>query len=228
MIIAIAITVSSLSFARGEDGQAIIHEYDLFSNGDDIGDLTVTRKQGQTQNDLIIDSNVLVQVSNIFWNWSMSLDRHYEFNEEGIKSFSHTLVEDGNTSHMKGERQDTFIQAKAGENDFVEIESKYFDATLEGLPRHIMKSDSIVPQTDIRLLDTTTLSIEPYTILEHGHQAITAGGNKYTCRLVKMKTPVGDSTYWIAEDDLGAFVVKESGTDADGPYEVVMKEQKKR
>jgi hypothetical protein len=38
--------------------------------------------------------------------------------------------------------------------------------------------------------------------------------------------PNGKSIYRLAEDELGAFIVKDSGKDDDGPNEIILKQYK--
>jgi len=226
IVVAVVICFSSLSLANDKPIQRTVRSYDIIADGEDVGDLTVTRRRGQNQTDLIILSNTKVMLSGFMWSWNMSLDSRYEFSEGVIKSFDHKLVEDGKTSRVSGGRLGDFIQTKNGKNGFVTIDTASFDATLEGVVNYVMNSSSVALGTEIQMLDTVELTIRPYTVMGLDQQAMTIGGIEYACRLVKMKTPEGYSTYLLAEDDLGAFLVKESGADEDGPYEIRMKESR--
>ena len=51
---------------------------------------------------------------------------------------------------------------------------------------------------------------------------MTIAGNTFSCRLIDFQTQTSSGKRWIAKDAMGTFLVKEMGSDEDGPYSVLI------
>lgn len=200
--------------------------YDIISGGESIGDLTVTRKRGKNPGELIVEPKTIIRLSGFMWSFSLTLDSRYQFDQSGVTAFNHTITEDDQTIRVTGKKEGSMVKAtiKAqGEDEGnVNLDTGSFDATLEGFPRYLSSKLPIQSGTEVRLLDTAEFEVVNYVIKGQKQGAFTLHGKKYDCEIVTFKTPEGESSMWIAKDELGPFMVQEVGTDADGPYQVVM------
>lgn len=231
IVLTLCITTAAIAFAAGSQLDSTVRTYDIISDNEDIGDFTVTRKRGANPEEVGIHSKTKIALSGFLWSYSLTMDSRYEFKGAVLQAFDHTIIEDGNKSTIKGKQGRDLIKATIKEADATkpqtaEIDSRSYDATLEGFPRYAIKALPVKPGTEIKLLDTVEFTIVPYTMLSHEEGSVTILKKQYDCNIFKLKTPEGESTYWIAQDDLGPFLVKESGKDQDGPYEVLMRESK--
>lgn len=53
------------------------------------------------------------------------------------------------------------------------------------------------------------------------------GGRVFHCRVVHIDAPKKEISYWIAEDEIAPFLVKERGNDEDVAYEILLREYNK-
>lgn len=97
-----------------------------------------------------------------------------------------------------------------------------FDIALCRLPSVLQLEPNGMKNRKVRILDTTELEIKTYIIEEATPEQIEIAGQVFRCRGFNITKPQGKSTYWLAEDALGAFIVKESGKDGDGPYKIIL------
>ncbi len=94
-----------------------------------------------------------------------------------------------------------------------------FDTTMCELPAYLLK----LPEKEenrFRILDTSELEIESVAVTRKGNEKIVWAGRKFACRVFLVEAKKSQSTYWIAEDTLGAFIVREKGEDSDGVFEI--------
>lgn len=92
-----------------------------------------------------------------------------------------------------------------------------FDTTLSGLPACLLRIKQ-KEEKQLKILDTSELKVESVVVTAKGSEQITLAGQQFFCMIFYVKAKNGHSTYWVAEDSLGAFIVKEQGKDADGPF----------
>lgn len=102
-----------------------------------------------------------------------------------------------------------------------------FDTTLFQLPSVLLLEPNGLKNKKVRVLDTSQLETKAYMIEEAAPEQIEMTGRGFRCCVFNITKPQGKSTYWLAEDALGAFIVKESGKDDDGPYEIILKKYDK-
>lgn len=97
-----------------------------------------------------------------------------------------------------------------------------FDTTSGQLASFLMRKPKGLKKEKVKVLDTSELKIETLIIEEANQEQIKIAGRTFKCRVFNITKPQGKSTYWLAEDALGAYIVKESGKDGDGPYEMIL------
>jgi hypothetical protein len=112
------------------------------------------------------------------------------------------------------------------QDEDLRIPLKDFDATIRGLPFYLQRHNYQLRKNEIRLLDTEQLEVERYSIKLLGEERINLGGQIFLCRVVLLISPNSEISYWIAEDKIGPFLVKESNKDDEGTYEILLKEYK--
>lgn len=101
-----------------------------------------------------------------------------------------------------------------------------FDSALCMLPYVLLFDHNDIKNRKVRILDTTELETKDYMIEEVSPEQIEIAGQTFRCRVFNAAKPKWESTSWLAEDELGGFLVKESGKDEDGPYEIILKQYK--
>ncbi len=105
----------------------------------------------------------------------------------------------------------------------VRIPLNTFDTTTTQLVSFLMNKPKGLQKETFKVLNTAELTIETLTLEEVKQEQLELSGQTFNSRVFKATKAKGESTYWLAEDDLGAFLVKESGKDKDGPYEIILK-----
>ena len=110
-------------------------------------------------------------------------------------------------------------EEKEGE---LQIPLQDFDAALREFPLFFQRQNYRIPANQLRLLDTETLEINRYSAEYLGEEELNAAGQIFHCHVVSLKTKKREMTYWIAEDELSAFIVKERGKDDGVAYEIVL------
>jgi hypothetical protein len=99
-----------------------------------------------------------------------------------------------------------------------------FEIAYWQLPSFLMKKPKGLGKGKVRLLDASELKIETYKFEEMEQELIETAKRTFKCRVYSITNPKGKSRYWLTEDELGAFIVKEYGRDDDGPYEILLKQ----
>jgi len=242
--------------------------YDLISDGDDIGDISITRtRHVDAENSFYtVEENISSKVSSFWGQWEMTLTGKTVVNNDGIVSFDYKIKENKENWRIFGERHNlefwcsarkvltknekdeedilaisSMVAAKtipyAGEaltvigmlnNDGdregeIRIPLHSFETTSGQLASFLKRKPKGLKKEKVKVFDTSELKIEPHIFEEANQVQIRISGRTFNCRVFKATKPKGESTYWVAEDDLGAFLVKESGKDGDSPYEVILK-----
>jgi hypothetical protein len=94
---------------------------------------------------------------------------------------------------------------------------------LRELPLFLQRHNYRLPANELRLLDTETLQVKPYSVEQRGEEELSLDGRTFHCRVFSITASKKESSYWIAEDELGAFLVKERGKDEGVAYEILLK-----
>jgi hypothetical protein len=102
-----------------------------------------------------------------------------------------------------------------------------YDATNQDFPLLFKRNNYSFAGKDIRLLDTENLEVRHYIIEQIGEEKLEAASKTFQCRTVCLKAPKIDVCYWIAEDEIGAFLVKEQGEEEGIAYEIMLKAQQR-
>ncbi len=244
--------------------------YDLFTNGNNRGNISMSRSQyGDGENRLyIIKESVFVTISGFWENWEITSTGETVLDKKGfLVRFDNKIKENKNNWRVFGERHDLELWCGARkvltseereEKDILALSSAVaaktipyagealtvfgllsphsdqegeiripldsFDTTLAQLGSVLLNKPQGVKKEKIRVLDTSELKTETYIFNELAPSEITTAGQTFYCRIFNATHPQGKSTYWLAKDTLGAFFVKESGKDDDGPYEIILKQ----
>jgi hypothetical protein len=103
------------------------------------------------------------------------------------------------------------------------IPLKDFDATLRELPLYLKRSGYDVHDRKLRLLDTENLEVQRYSLELMGEKELNLAGKTFQCRIVRIKAPRRDIRYWITEDEISPFLVKEQGKDDGVDYEIILR-----
>jgi hypothetical protein len=103
------------------------------------------------------------------------------------------------------------------------IPGNLFDTSATMLENYLLKNTEKMHNRTVRILDSTELSIETIRVDNAGQEQVAAAGQSFRCHVFRITTSEGQSTSWVAEDSMGAFLVKESGKDEDGAYEIRLK-----
>jgi hypothetical protein len=98
-----------------------------------------------------------------------------------------------------------------------------FDITATELPAYLLKHQNDLNHKSVRVLDTTELKIRTSLFEEMDHKTLEFAGVVFTCRTFSANDGNEQVNYLIAQDHLGPFMVKVSGRNEDGPYEILLK-----
>ncbi len=242
--------------------------YDLILDGDDIGDISITRmRHDDGENSLYTrEENISSKVSSSLGVWEMKLAGKTVVNNNSIVSFDYKVTENKQNWRIFGERHDSELWCAArriltknekDEEDIlaisfmvaaetvpyvgeaftalelliadddregeIRIPLSSFDTTSSQLASFLMSKPNGFKKEKIKVLNTAELKIETVKFEEMSQEKFELSGQNFTCRVFKSTKSKGGAIYWIAEGELGAFLVKESGNDDDGPYEVILK-----
>lgn len=106
------------------------------------------------------------------------------------------------------------------------IPGDQFDTTAMELPRYLLNHQTGLGETAVGVLDTGQLEIKSWHFSPAGQEVLALAGREFSCWKFSGKSDGEHSLYWVARDKLGAFVVRETGKDKDGPYEIRLKSYK--
>ena len=70
----------------------------------------------------------------------------------------------------------------------------------------------------LRVLDLDRFEIIDVTSRDIGRERV----DGFDCRIVRFRSSVASGKRWVASDELGMFLVKEEGSDEDGPYSLTL------
>ncbi len=248
-------------------GSHVSYGYDLILNGNDVGDLSTTRKQDLNDETLLVQTSFTLKLAGWFGNYDLTSSGEVIVDRMGILKFDNIITEDGQTFRLVGERhneelwcsaKEVFTQKEQEDVAVVDlavsvattvipyaggslsvvslldnknsgrgelrIPMTLFDTSATILSTFLVENKDSMTNRSVRILDTTDLSIETVEVNKKGQEQITVAEQTFKCHVFDVKTSEGQSVYWIAEDLLDPFLVKETGKDTDGDYEVRLKE----
>ncbi|MCG8382219.1 MAG: hypothetical protein MJA28_08390 [Gammaproteobacteria bacterium] len=108
----------------------------------------------------------------------------------------------------------------------IRIPMKSFVSTVEKLPSLARTHGYRLSGIKVEFLDSGELEIVSYVLNSVEQETLSIDGHEYDCYVIEAKTPEGEAKYWIAEVQGEVFLVRETGHDSDGPYEIVLRELK--
>lgn len=267
VLLAVLMVISTTQAQAGEQlwESTISHQYDIFSDGKDIGDIRVTRSRKEKDEEKLYrtEDATNVKVAGTWGSWEMSATGETITDEQGLFRFDQKIVENGKRWRITGSRQEEELWCSArqvqtkkekenddligiskmvlaetvpyagqamtvlgllseeGEGDF-QIPLDSFDVTPQQLPGFLTETAKGLKDKQIRILDITELEIIEFIFTEIASETIQTGDKSFKCRVFTATSSSGNFTYWLAEDVLGGFFVKQKGKDKNGPYEIVL------
>lgn len=261
---AILMPISSTS---AEDLSLIETTYDVRSENENIGTLTLLRSRVEhnAQPAIEITTSMNLHVEHFLGDYTLNTKSISISTEDGIQIFDHKISENDKHYRITGEHHDqelwvsarqiltpAELDEKALADAAVGVASSaipylglatsllsgdqegdgripldLFDGISDQLPA--LLSEGLViskkPQA-LQVLDTATLNIESGEYKMTGTEVITAAGMEFTCWVIQAQSPNKQWQMWIAEDAMGPFILRETGTDEDGPYALELKTYK--
>ncbi len=244
----IVLTGLYLQPAMSEEGTSVTLVYDLLLDGDDAGDVTTSRAV-LSDGILRIRTTTECKLSGWWGDWSLASSEEVLVDDVGVRRFDHEITEDDKTWLITGERHNHALWISAREiltkkeeedaggdmtpvsllkdgrdgQGSARLPLEEFDVSATELPLFLLKNKDALKKKKVRVLDTAEMEIRPCIIEGIGRETITLAARGFSCHKFSVKTDDGRTTYWIARDDLGAFMVKEEGKDKDGSHVVILK-----
>jgi len=103
------------------------------------------------------------------------------------------------------------------------IAMKDFDLTEEQISAYISQQGYNFVDHAVKILNTETLKIEQYVMNTKGKMVLSLADRAFDCHVIHITGKGRDTTYWIAEENDHAFLIKETGKDSGDAYEVRLK-----
>jgi len=222
--IAVALGMISL-LAIGSAQTAQDLDYDVFADGERIGSMSVLTRAGGNDSTAAVETVVRVKLRvKRFFSTVFSLDSE-ETNLVGaaglLRHDSRSKI-DGIRVAVRGARGDGVFTLRVetnGETQTYLIALNDFDcSSIEG-PR----LEFAVPGATLhfRVLDLDRLEIIERSFTWVGDETVRVNGRPVACRVVDVSDSFSRSRRWIARDSIETLI-KEEGTDEDGPFRIVL------
>lgn len=103
-----------LSSALAMAGDQVVSSYDLLMEGDDVGDITVTRTRGPDDT-ISVQTSLGIKLSGWFWSFELSSTGEVIVDSAGILEFDHRITVAGESYHLVGERHNKELWCSARE-----------------------------------------------------------------------------------------------------------------
>ena len=211
--------------------QTIQATYDIFMKKDKVGtqDIRRTRTKHREQPAVRIETTVSIRVKFFVFKYSLDAKESGVLGADGLLAYFADATEDGKKTHVQGRLRDDVLAMDLREGKksrHLDFRTSAFDATsLDLVENKIQKG---TPARQFKILNLDVLAIEDQTRAYVGEKSHRVGEKTFACRAISFKGPGASGERWIAEDDQGPFLVKETGTDKDGPYSVILTSYTKR
>ena len=138
--------------------------------------------------------------------------------QNGVRRLLSRAVIDGDSVDIVGQRDDevfAFQVRTEEETTRIEIPRESYDTTSAENPVPLLSADGDTVR--LRVLDLDRLEVFERRFTWIRSERVDVEGNLILCRVIEFEDPYEAGTQWVAAD---GTLIKETGTDEDGPYVV--------
>lgn len=218
------VTDCAMANEKTNSGQVEIL-YGIEASNTNIGNLRVVRKSPYADS-LTLHTKYEFNIPGYFSNTEFTMDKQLVFNGQELTSVDSYIVEGDEGIRIWGELKGNALAMNAketgGKQEPFEYPANLYDVADEGLALALNALEDTAEGKVLRLLDTAEFEVLTSKITRITKGTVNAAGRSFDCRIFHVTTDEGEATYWIAQDDLGPYLVKEVGKDEDGPYTLAM------
>ena len=139
-------------------------------------------------------------------------------------SFEADAKTSSNTEDILSLSESIFVNTVERAEEYL-VSKKSFDTTWNNLPFYIQqRSDSSIPQ-ELKILDTENLETGRFAVKDVGTETLMLGNEPITVRHLTFFNHKTDTSHiWVnADSDVLPYVVRHTGKDEDGVFEIVLK-----
>jgi len=198
--------------------------YDIFTEGEEIGEVCLLSRQETWRGQTVtrFESAIKIHFTDLWFQVDIQIHRTELFSVDHLVYFKQQMTENGKVSKSEGEWQNGGLHINTtvkGKTSHQFIPSNRFDGTFTEIPFLLDEKKA----RRLRLLDMETLQISTVMLYSVGQEKIRAAGQTFDCQVMEIQTQLGKARYWVSKDTNGLFLVKETGVDEDGLYEILLK-----
>ncbi len=227
-------------------GGEVVLLYDIKVDGTDAGHMKITRSRTVREKQPVrkIDISTDIHLSGERGTYNLAAKDAIWLGAKGLLKFDHRIDENDDHWLIRGERRGKGLWCTVAEVGSrtsisdghelpkealkivrnVEISTEAYDMTSDELPVFLFGPVPKATGPGVRVLDTVELKITSWRFEERRREEIKAAGRMFSCERFRATSPKGSITHWIAGDGDNAFTVRKTGKDADGKFEILLRD----
>ncbi len=214
----------STTLALAIAGVASIQDYDIRSEGKRIGSLQIQTLAQASEGVPFerITATTHIRIRYLFFTvFSLDEENEIDIDQNGARRFLSRAVIDGDSVDVLGNREDgvfAFQVRTQDETTRIEIPRESYDTTSAENPVPLLPAEGNTVQ--LRVLDLDRLEVFERRFTWIRSERVEVEGNPILCRVIEFEDSLGRDaagTRWVTAD---GTLIKETGTDEDGPYAV--------
>lgn len=199
-------------------------QYRFVLEGEKVGTIETVRKRLGTKDQrasaVVNDSHMTIDIPE--FRYQLAATSHAVTIGGIVERYSADTVENGVSSRVTAKREPPVmvIERFAGDKQRrFAVPMAEFDGTMAEFPEAFLEAGAA---KSLRILDLDEVVIDKVSVKDVGRETIAVEANSFVCRVIEFKGKKERGRRWVAQDNLGYFLVKETGMNRDGLYAVVM------
>jgi hypothetical protein len=205
---------------KSENKEDTIIKYDIYSKEEKIGSSVNIRKSVVANNlqTVINRTNTIINISYLLFKFQITSKDTIISKKNELFSYESTYNKNNDISKFRmSKNSDNYLTRFESDDKVIKqiYKKGSFDFLSCQLPYSLNKNKQ-------KQLNIETGKVIPVSITKLENEKIVINNQTYDCKVISLKTAKRAAKLWIGSDKTGAFLVKEKGTDKDGPYEILL------
>ncbi len=206
---------------RQPNGNHVRARYKIAHEGENIGTIYSERRIGEWSGAkaVVVTDELDIRVERFLNNYTLHTRETITLTDAGLVCYSGVSVEDGKRSSVEATLADnglTMAVEEDGESYKNILANSQFDASSEEVvDRFIVSGEA---SKTLRVIDLDDFEVVKTEYRNEGRTEVEIAGEGFISYVVSFNSSRKKGRQWLTADDTGTWLLKEEGTDNEGPY----------
>lgn len=186
-----------------------------------IGEITSLRKASGEADDYIVavEVHLTINVDDYWSNYSLRSSETMKLNQVGLYEYHGKYLENGNLIQLDAVLRDKLLAINVkedGDDQNIHFEDCDYDATSEDVSWRFLRSGKL--SSELMVLDFNDFEVKPIKYTNLGTHLVEIANHRFHGHRIHFKGKEKSGEMWLVEDEMGVWLLKETGKDNEGDY----------